>query len=176
MDAAAADQQARQRILDWLADVGPRWGLPAEACRVHGWLYLSGRPADSRQLALATDLLPLQVADALQWLEQHRLAWRQPAGEWTTGADPWELLVRALEVRRERELGPALATLRSAAAEATAGSPLERRIADLLGLVEDLAAIDAQANRLSPAALRRVIGGAGRAARLIDRAFGRVRT
>ena len=170
--AAGGEERARQRILDWLADVGPRWGVPAEACTVHGWLYLAGRSSEASEIAGATGLPLGQVEDSLRWLERHRIAWRKTDGEWATGADPWDLVVRVLEVRRERELGPALATLRTAAADVPAGSPLRSRIGSLLGLVEDIVAIDAQASRLSSAALRRLIGGAGRAARLIDRALG----
>ncbi|TFI59930.1 hypothetical protein E2493_01380 [Sphingomonas parva] len=174
-DAAAGAERARQRLIDWLADVGPRWGVPAEACRVHGCLYLDGRFATAEQLGAATGLAAEDVDRALGWLEAHRLAWRDGSSGWATGADPWDLVVRALEVRRARELGPALETIRSAAAEAPAGTVLAARTRDLLGLVEDIAAIDAQAHRLSPAVLRRLIGAGGRAARLIDRAFGRAK-
>jgi hypothetical protein len=46
------------------------------------------------------------------------------------------------------------------------------QIGKLLALAEDLTAIDTQMSRLSPRALRQVVGLGGRAARFIDRAFG----
>lgn len=160
---------ALERLLEWLADVGPRWGVPAAACRVHGWLYLTGRSARADEIAGAVDLPPAEVEDALRWLAERRLAEETAAGAWRTGQDPWEMVSRALEVRREQELGPALAVLRTSRRDASGDPLLAGRIDRLLGLVDDIAAIDAQARRLSPATLRRLIGTGGRLARFLDR-------
>ena len=79
--------------------------------------------------------------------------------------------MRALERRREEELGPALALLRDARRE-TADPLLGSRIDRLAALLEDVAAIDAQARRLSSSTLRRLIGAGGVAARTAERLFG----
>jgi hypothetical protein len=73
----------------------------------------------------------------------------------------------ALEHRRARELPPALALLRASRAESAGDPVLARQIGKLLDLVEDVAAIDAQARRLSPAMLRSLLGVGGRVARMI---------
>jgi hypothetical protein len=171
-ERAAGPAEAVERLLDWLAEVGPRWGVPAEACRAHGFLYLGGRSGDRDEIALGAGLAPDETDSAIAWLEQHSLVSTDPAGRWSTGADPWEIVMAALAVRREHELGPARSVLERSQSEAAADPALARRIGRLRELVDDIAAIDAQAQRLSPATLRRLLGAGGTAARLFGRAFG----
>ena len=156
---------ARRRLLGWLGETGLRWGLPAEACRVHGHLYLTAAPASAAELAAATGLSEAEVAEALAWLAPQGLV-SEAGGRWSTSADPWEVVTRALESRRARELAPALDLLRDSRRD-TAGDPvMSRQVQRLLDLVEDIAAIDAQARRLSPTTLRTLLGAGGRMARL----------
>jgi len=163
---------AVRRLLDYLAALGPRWGLPADACRLHGYLYVLARPAPEAALREA-----LALGDgfdaALAWLVDYRLV-EQDDGGWRTDSDPWELVVRALDERRQRELGPALAMLRDCRRDVRQDGDraAEMQVGKLLALAEDIAAIDAQARRLSSRTLRRAIGLGGLAARLIDRALG----
>lgn len=167
----AGSAAAVERLLDWLAEVGPRWGVPGEACRAHGFLYLRGRSAGRDEIAAGSGLGPGEVEAALDWLDRHRLASADAAGRWSTGSDPWEIVMAALAVRRDQELGPARAVLDRSRADAAADAELAHRIDRLRGLVDDIAAIDAQAQRLSPATLRRLLGAGGTAARLLGRAF-----
>jgi DNA-binding transcriptional regulator GbsR (MarR family) len=159
-------EAARRRLLDWLADTGLRWGLPAEACRVHGHLYLTAAPASAVELADAIGLPEADVAEALAWLAPQRLV-SEAGGRWSTGADPWEVVTRALESRRARELAPAIELLRDSRRDAAGDAIMSRQVQRLLDLVEDIAAIDAQARRLSPATLRTLLGAGGRMARLL---------
>ena len=166
--AAAATRQ----VVEWLAELGPRWGLPAAACRIHGWLFLTGRHAGLPEIAEAAEMAAEDAESAMAWLRDHDLAERDGEGRWHTSDDPWELVVKALDRRRERELGPALAVLRASRAQAAADPGVAARIQGLLDLLADIAAIDAQARRFSPRTLRRLIGVGGRAARLVGGALG----
>jgi DNA-binding transcriptional regulator GbsR (MarR family) len=165
-----------RRVIDFLGELGPRWGLPAAPCRVHGYLYLVGRPVADVDLGQTLEIDDTQLGDALAWLTDYRLITREGAG-WRTETDPWDLVMRALEERRARELAPALNVLRECHAAVLADTQRDRTVAlqigKLLGLVEDIAAIDMQARRLSPDTLRQLVNVGGRAARFIDRAFGR---
>ena len=159
-------------IVEWLGQLGPRWGLPAEACRVHGLLFLLARTVPRATIAERLALDPAQVDEALAWLAEDALVQATPAG-WITETDPWMLMMRALEQRRARELAPAHAVLGAWQRESAAEDPLVAgQVRRLASLVEDLAAIDAGARRLSPAAVRRLVGLGGRASRLVDRALG----
>jgi DNA-binding transcriptional regulator GbsR (MarR family) len=163
----SGSEEARTRLIAWLAELGPRWGLPADACRVHGHLYLTAAPASPDELAHAVGLGEAAVGEALAWLAEQDLVQEVGPSRWRTGLDPWELVTRSLEQRRARELGPALETLRAGRREAAGDPVLERQIGRLLDLVEDIAAIDRQARRLSPATLRALLGVGGRVSRLM---------
>lgn len=173
----AETSTAMRRVTDFLAELGPRWGLPAEACRVHGYLYLVARPQTESELRDALALSDTALNEALAWLADYRLIERARPDAWRTESDPWDLMMHALEERRRREIGPALDALREAHRAALAEGAGRRttalQIGKLLRLAEDLAAIDAQARRLSPSTLRQMVGFGALAARFVDRTFGR---
>lgn len=154
------------QIVGWLADVGSRWGLPPDACRVHGLLFLYSRPLHANAIAAELFMTGAAVEAALEWLTSENLVTSSIDG-WPTQADPWLLLLQTLQRRREEELGPALAVLDPWRRGAPTGDPVVARQARrLLDLVDDLTAIDAGTQHFSPQALRRMIGLGGRAARL----------
>jgi DNA-binding transcriptional regulator GbsR (MarR family) len=173
--SAAVEPSALERAIKYLAELGPRWGLPAEACRVHGYLYLVARPVAETELCETLEISATALAPALAWLADFRLIERVRRDAWRTGTDPWDLMMRALQERQRREVGPALDLLRdcrrAALAEGRPSRTVAGQIGKLLRLVEDIAAINRQAERLPPAAVRQMVGLGGMAARLLDRAF-----
>jgi len=176
--SAPEAQAALRKLADYLGALGPRWGLPADACRVHGTLYVAARAVPEAELREALTLDESALAAALAWLADYRLVERAGEAGWRTGSDPWELVMRALDERRQRELGPALSVLRDCQRElrGTGDAVAEAQVGKLLTLLDDIAAIDAQARRLSPRLLRQMVGFGGIAARLIDRTLGRSRS
>jgi DNA-binding transcriptional regulator GbsR (MarR family) len=175
--AAAKTLSVVDQVVDFLGGVGARWGLPAEACRVHGYFYLVGKPTTATQVADALNLDEKTLDEALAWLADYRLIERIDSNTWRTDSDPWELMMRALEERQRREVGPALDLLREcarAAARRDAGQrTIAAQIGKLLRLIEDLSAISRQTRRLSPSTVRHVVGLGGLAARVLDRTLGR---
>lgn len=164
--SSPAGTPSASAIIDWLAEVGARWGLPADACRVHGLLYLLARPLSVTVIAADLSLSSAEVDTALAWLAAEELV-EQNADGWFTQSDPWLLMLGTLERRRQRELEPALAILAPWRQVGAADPVVGRQARRLLDLVEDLAAIDAGAQRLSPHMLRRMIGIGGRAGRFL---------
>ncbi|NYT42816.1 hypothetical protein HZY97_18730 [Sphingomonas sp. R-74633] len=168
----AALSPAAMQIVIWLGEVGPRWGLPQAACRVHAALYLAARPMPA---SLFPDLLGLdagEITEALDWLEQHGLIEAGTDG-WRTGVDPWALMLQTLEARRTQELAQARTVIDQWRHAAAGEDPLvSRQAARLFDLVEDIAAIDAGTRGLSAATTRRLIGLGGRAARLFGNGLG----
>jgi DNA-binding transcriptional regulator GbsR (MarR family) len=165
---------ATHRFIDYFGELGPRWGLPSDACRVHAHLYLVARPAAPEEITATLPIDAASLAQAVMFLTDYGLIAPVARGGWRTSSDPWDMLVRGLDERRRRELPVALATLRECHREALADTtrrPLAGQIGKLLALVEDLAALDAQAQRFSPQLVRGLVGVSGRAARFIDRAL-----
>lgn len=167
---------AMHRFIEFFGELGPRWGLEAVPCRVHAYLYLIARPAREDDIASVLQLDAAAVTTALAYLARWRMVTQNGPSLWQVGGDPWDMLMSGLEERRRDEIAPALSTLRechaSALRENAASPSVGRRIGTVLELVEDLAAIDVQARRLSPQFLRQMVGLSGRAARFMDRTFG----
>jgi DNA-binding transcriptional regulator GbsR (MarR family) len=173
----AETSPATQRVVDFLSDLGSRWGLPAEACRVHGYLYLAAKPLAEADLRAALSLSEGTLKESLAWLAAYRLVERVRSDTWRTDRDPWELMMRALEERQRREVGPALDLLRDCRRAALKEGKHQRtvtaQIDKLVRLAEDLAAIGRQTRRLSPATARRMVEFGGFAARVLDRTLSR---
>src|ERR1700692_1383762 len=112
-DSAQSEMPAAiRRVIDFLGELGSRWGLPADACRIHGYLYLAARPMTAAELRAALAIDDAVLAPALAWLADYRLIERVRGEAWRTGNDPWDLVMRALDERRRREIVPALTLLR----------------------------------------------------------------
>lgn len=160
-------------FIDFFGDIGPRWGLPADACRIHAYLYLAGAPVSCGELAGKLLLDQAALEAGLGFLRDFKMIQPHSSDGWRTGSDPWDMLVGALEERRRRELAPALATLRACRSQALTGDGTDKamgeRIGRLVALVEDLEAIDAQARRLPSGLVRGLVTLSGRAARLVGR-------
>jgi DNA-binding transcriptional regulator GbsR (MarR family) len=166
---------AGRRFVDYFGELGARWGLPSDACRIHAYLYTVAEPVSESSIAHALEYEPAQVADALAFLLDYRMAQRTGQG-WRTSDDPWAMLAGGLEERRRRELAPALAILGACHREALSDGQTDpaavRQMGKMLALAESLAALDAQVQRLSPQVLRGLVDVSGRAARFMDRTFG----
>jgi DNA-binding transcriptional regulator GbsR (MarR family) len=149
---------AMQRFIGHFGALGPRWGIEADTCRAHALLYLAGAPLALANIARALDLTEVEARATIADLAQWGMARPVADDRWDASGEPWDLLFRALEARRRRELQPALDMLHACDAEAASdGTPPAIR--------------DREAQRLPPRALMRLIGLGGRAARFIGRAF-----
>jgi DNA-binding transcriptional regulator GbsR (MarR family) len=164
---------AISRFIEYFGELGPRWGLGSDTCRVHAFLYLAGAAVSRKQIIDALSLSDIQANEALEDLAQWGMARRNADGSWDGSGEPWDLLFAALEERRRRELQPALDMLRQCQKEVALDGvtplALRARITRLLSLVEDLAAIDLQSRRLSSNTLSRLVTIGGRTARMLDR-------
>lgn len=163
---------AMRQVIAYFGELGPRWGIDGDAARIHVLLYLAARPMTAAEVAAALGLEAEAVAGAFRFLREGAMIDPPSGGLWRVEGDPWSLLMAALEERRRRELPLAVATLgaarRAAAADPATPQATTERLTGLLGLVEDIAALEVQARRLSPKTLRRAIGIGGRLARLLS--------
>ncbi len=121
-------------------------------------------------MASALNLSEEEVAVALSFLEEYKLAWTVADDLYKAHDDPWEALSVGLGERRARDLPAMRAMLlscredMSAARDSAVASAAQ--IDKMINLVGDLSAIQAQASSLPPRLLRGMINISGRAARL----------
>lgn len=164
---------AMRRFVDYFGALGPRWGIRGETTRAHALLYLVGRPVGRDELAAGLEISRAKAASALRDLQEWGMGGEDEHGGWRAGGEPWDLLFRALEARRRREIGPALETLRDCSMEARSdrATPytVRRRMDAVLRLVENLAAIDRQTQRVPASLFAKLVSISGATSRLLAR-------
>lgn len=131
-------------VLHW-GEMGTVWGVNRSIGQIHALLYLSGRPLTAEDIAETLSLARSNVSNSLKELLGWNLIRRvQVLGDrrdfFEAEADLWEMVTRIAEGRKERELDPTAAMLRTCMAEAQSDQFMDpkakERIAAMLGFVE----------------------------------------
>jgi DNA-binding transcriptional regulator GbsR (MarR family) len=140
-------QDAVERfILHW-GDMGSQWGVNRSVSQIHALLYLSERPLTAEEiastLALARSNVSTSIRELIAWDLIRRVPVRGDRREhFEAETDLWEIAMRIAAVRKERELDPAVDTLRACVEEAERDGKLHavarKRLKDMLSFVEML--------------------------------------
>lgn len=156
---------ATTKFVDYFGELGPRWGLPADACRVHALVYVLGKPVSEPEITEALGLDTQKLKEALDYLSEFKVVYPCAPSVWSTSGDPWEMLLSGLEERKRQEMPLALSALESCHNEAKdQGDSSANQIEKMLDLVRGLGAIDAQLQRLPKSLVRGILNVSGRTA------------
>jgi len=131
-------------ILHW-GDMGGQWGVNRSVSQIHALLYLSEQPVTADDIAAALGLARSNVSNSLKELLAWNLIRRVPIRgdrreHFEAETDLWEIATRIAAVRKEREIDPAIATLRACVADAegdpTVHAVATKRLKDMLAFVD----------------------------------------
>jgi DNA-binding transcriptional regulator GbsR (MarR family) len=137
---------AERFVLQW-GDLGGRWGVNRSVGQIHALLYLSEKPLTADDIADQLGMARSNVSNSLKELQTWRLIKRVSVlGDrrdyFEAEADVWEMLLRIVAGRKEREIDPAIATLRQCAEAAKGDARLHSvsaaRLSEMLDVVEGL--------------------------------------
>jgi len=109
-------------ILQW-GDMGGQWGVNRTIAQIHALLYVSDRPLNAEDIAETLGVARSNVSNSLKELQAWKIVKRVPVpgdrrDHFAAEDDVWEMAMRIANVRKERELNPALETLETCLAEA----------------------------------------------------------
>jgi len=109
-------------VLQW-GDMGGKWGVNRSVAQIHALLYLSERPLTAEDIAELLGLARSNVSNSIKELQAWTLIRRIPIKgdrreHFEAETDPWEIFARIAAGRKEREIDPAIAVLRTCRAEA----------------------------------------------------------
>ena len=133
-------------VLHW-GDLGSRWGVNRSVSQIHALLYVSDRPLTAEEIADRLGIARSNVSNSLKELLGWNLIRRVPVKgdrreHFEAETDLWEIAMRIAAVRKERELDPAVDTLKSCVAEAERDRALDpvagKRLKEMLAFVENL--------------------------------------
>ena len=103
--------------------MGGKWGVNRSVAQIHALLYVSERPLTAEDIAERLGLARSNVSNSIKELQAWNLIRRVPIKgdrreHFEAEADPWEIFARIAAGRKEREIDPAIAALRTCRAEA----------------------------------------------------------
>ena len=133
-------------ILHW-GDMGSQWGVNRSVAQIHALLYLAERPMTAEDIADTLGIARSNVSNSLKELTGWKLVRRVPQlgdrrDHYEAETDLWEMVTRIAQGRKEREIDPAAAALRSCLADAEGDpriSPVARkRLAEMDDFVRTL--------------------------------------
>lgn len=152
-------------IRHW-GEMGARWGVNRSVAQIHALLYLSEAPlpaddiADTLEIARSNVSTSLKELMGFQLIELVHLP-QDRRDHFRAKQDPWDMVIAIVEERKRREIDPALAMVRSCAAQADADPATPKgaklRIKAMLDLLSELDAFYTQVRRLSPPTLKRAV-------------------
>jgi DNA-binding transcriptional regulator GbsR (MarR family) len=131
-------------VLHW-GDMGSHWGVNRSVSQIHALLYLAERPLTADDIAATLGIARSNVSNSIKELLAWNLIRRVPMkgdrrDHFEAETDIWEVFLRIAAGRKEREIDPALATLKACVSEAEhdqAVPPIAaRRLGEMLRFVE----------------------------------------
>jgi len=137
---------AERFVLHW-GDMGAQWGVNRSISQIHALLYLSERPRTAEDIAAVLGLARSNVSTSIRQLVGWNLIRRVPVKgdrreHFEAETDVWEIAMRIAAIRKEREIDPAVETLKACAADAESDPKLHpvarKRLNDMLAFVETL--------------------------------------
>jgi DNA-binding transcriptional regulator GbsR (MarR family) len=135
---------AERFVLHW-GDMGGQWGVNRSVAQIHAVLFLSERPLTADDIAAALGMARSNVSNSLKELLAWNLIRRVPIKgdrreHFAAETDIWEMFLRIAARRKEREIDPAIAVLKSCVAEGERDPGMSEvaasRLKEMLAFVE----------------------------------------
>ena len=133
-------------VLRW-GDMGGQWGVNRSVAQIHALLYVSDKALTAEEIAETLDLARSNVSNSIKELLGWKLIHRVPVkgdrrDHFSAETDIWEMVRRIAEGRKEREIDPAAAALRSCVAAAESDKDTDtvalKRLREMLSFVETM--------------------------------------
>jgi DNA-binding transcriptional regulator GbsR (MarR family) len=166
---------AERFVLQW-GDMGGQWGVNRSVGQIHALLYLSAEPltADdiSEQLGMARSNVSNSLKELLVWRLIRRVSVLGDRRDYFEAeTDLWEMLMRIVAGRKEREIDPAIATLRRCAGDAKTDTRLHpvaaERLTAMLEFMEMLNRWYEQVQQVPKSKLSAIVKMGGRIVNLL---------
>ena len=112
----------QQFVLHW-GEMGGQWGVNRSVAQIHALLYLSDRPLNAEEISDTLKIARSNTSNSLKELLGWKLIRRAPVmgdrrDHYEAEVDLWQMLTRIAQGRKEREVDPAVAALKTCTEEA----------------------------------------------------------
>lgn len=165
----------RHFVLAW-GDMGGQWGVNRSVSQIHALLYLSERPLTADDIADTLGMARSNVSNSIKELQSWNLIRRVPVmgdrrDHFEAESDVWTIAANIVAGRKQRELDPALASLRACVDMADADPGLHpvaaRRLREMQAFTQTAVGWYEQMERIPRSTLMALIRLGGRIANLL---------
>jgi len=155
----------RRFILHW-GDMGGTWGVNRTVAQIHALLYMSENPLHAEQIADCLGVARSNVSNSLKELLKIKIIERVPiTGErrdfYAADTDVWSIAKKVAAIRKEREIDPALETLRqclkAADVDKTVSQEQRRRLQEMEDFTATIGGWYDEMSTLPPATLSKLV-------------------
>ncbi len=162
-------------VLQW-GDLGGQWGVNRSVAQIHALLFLAERPMTAEDISTHLGLARSNVSNSIRELIGWKLIRRVPVfgdrrDHYEAEGDLWQMLTCIAQGRKEREIDPAIASLRQVLALADDDPKVSKvarsRLHELNDFVTTLDTWFGQMITLQPSTLMRLIRLGSRVANLL---------
>lgn len=162
-------------VLQW-GDLGGQWGVNRSVAQIHALLFLAERPMTAEDISMHLGLARSNVSNSIRELIGWKLIRRVPVfgdrrDHYEAEGDLWQMLTCIAQGRKEREIDPAIASLRQVLALADDDPKVSKvarsRLHELNDFVTTLDRWFGQMITLQPSTLMRLIRLGSRVANLL---------
>jgi DNA-binding transcriptional regulator GbsR (MarR family) len=163
-------------ILHW-GEMGARWGVNRTIAQIHALLYLSPEPVTAEEIATTLSVARSNVSTSLKELQNwdlvhviHELGDRRDRYT-SISKDVWDLFKVVLEGRRQREVDPTVAMLRTCLEELeqsdTPHPYAKQRLEEMLGFLETVTSAYEQVRDMPKSQLEKLVKMGGKLNRFL---------
>lgn len=165
-----------ERFVLHFGEMGGRWGINRTVGQIYALLFVADHPLNAEDITDALGLSRSNVSMGLKELEAWRIVRKRhlPGDRrdyFEAPDDIWQIVRTLAEERRKREIDPTLSLLRDVLME-TPSSPEEqhaqRRMKEMLGLIELLVGWSDDVQKLGNADLMRLLTLGAGVSKLLD--------
>jgi len=166
----------RRFVLHW-GDMGGTWGVNRTVAQIHALLYVSENPLHAEQIANCLGIARSNVSNSLKELLKIKIIERVPiTGDrrdfYAADTDVWAIAKKVAAIRKEREIDPALETLRqclkAADVDKTVSQEQRKRLQEMEDFTAAIGGWYEEMSTLPPATLSKLVSLGDRIVSLLN--------
>jgi DNA-binding transcriptional regulator GbsR (MarR family) len=140
-DKSGISPAVERFILQW-GEMGSQWGVNRSVAQIHALLYVSAKPLTAEAIAATLAMARSNVSNSLKELVAWDLVHRVPVlgdrrEHFAAETDVWEIAIRIAKGRKQREIDPAVTTLKASLEAARADRATDPVAIERLGAMLD---------------------------------------
>ncbi|MBV6634008.1 MAG: MarR family transcriptional regulator [Alphaproteobacteria bacterium] len=162
-------------VLHW-GEMGSRWGVNRSVAQIHAYMFVATSPVSAEDIARDLNLARSNVSNSVKELLSYQLIRQTPVkGDrrdfFEAETDPWQVMMRLSEARKQKEIDPAIAmldqALREIKEEGKADPAVIKRLEGLDALLGQMAGWYDQVKRLPQGVLKALVKLGGKVGGLV---------